>query len=412
MIVESLRQAGRTLRAHRMRAFLTLFGVMWGTAGLIFLMSWGAGVRVMLDRGMTKTGKNMVQVWAGKIGEEFTPAADRRWLWFTLEDVDAVRSRARIPDLVGAESELWSVVDFREKSLSMDVRGMEPETMRVRGVPLSGGRGISPDDVRDRRRVAVVGSRAREKLLGPSGWVGARIRIQGYPFEVIGVLEPVGIQLSRDGDEIDDQVWIPITALFSFGKRYGMDEDVVQKVLFRVPDRELLEPAQSEVRAILADRLGVAPTDTEAVGMFSAVAFLQNFRLGEMDGTLLVLALATLVIGGVGVMTMMLDSVHERRAEIGVRLAVGARRRDVVGQFFVEAFALTLLGGLVGMAAGIGSCWLLGRLEVPDVIPVPILRWDMVALALVSMILVGISAGVVPAWKASGVDPAETLRME
>jgi putative ABC transport system permease protein len=264
--------------------------------------------------------------------------------------------------------------------------------------------------VNDRRRVAVLGSRTKQKLLGPSGRVGSRIRIHGFPFEVVGILSPVGTQLSRDGDEIDDQIWIPITALHSFGTRRGIDADVVDSLLFRVPSRDLLEPAQSEVRAVLAERLRVEPTDTEAVSMFSPVEFLQRFRLDQMDITMIVLAVATLVIGGVGVMTMMLDSVHERRAEIGVRLAVGARRRDVVQQFFLEAFALTGLGGGVGLLGGIGGCWILGQLQVPDLIPVPILQWNVVLLALGVMLLVGFFSGVVPSWRAAQIDPARTLR--
>jgi putative ABC transport system permease protein len=409
---EALRQAIRTLLAHRLRAFLTLFGVLWGTAAVVFLVSWGAGVRVMLDEGFSKLGKNMVMAWAGKIGEDFTPAVDRRSLWFTREDVRAVRARARIPDLVGGESQRRSAVSFRQKTLSMDVRGTEPEVAQIRGVRLATGRGISRSDVNGRKRVAVLGSRAREKLLGPLGFVGTHIRIRGLPFEVVGILAPLGTQLARDGDEIDDQVWIPITALFAFGKRWGMDEDVVDNLLFRVPSRKLLEPAQSEVRAILAERLRVPASDKEAVGMFSPVGFLKQFNLEEMDGVLLILAIGTLLIGAVGVVTMMLDSVQERRSEIGVRLAVGARRRAVIAQFFWEAFTLTSLGGLTGLATGIAACSLLGRLQVPDLIPVPILQWDVVVVALVIVVLAGLFAGVVPAWRASKIDPAQTLRMD
>jgi ABC-type antimicrobial peptide transport system permease subunit len=126
----------------------------------------------------------------------------------------------------------------------------------------------------------------------------------------------------------------------------------------------------------------------------------------------MILAIGTLLIGAVGVVTMMLDSVHQRRSEIGVRLAVGARRRTVIGQFFLEAFMITGLGGLIGLAAGLLAYAALSQLEVPDLIPVPILQWNVVVMALVVVILTGVFAGVVPAWRASKVDPALTLRME
>jgi putative ABC transport system permease protein len=125
-----------------------------------------------------------------------------------------------------------------------------------------------------------------------------------------------------------------------------------------------------------------------------------------------VLAATTLLIGGIGILNMMLDSVHERRQEIGVRLAIGARRRDIVAQFFAETLTVTSLGGLVGIALGAGGCLLLGRLELPELIPVPILDARIVLLALGVMGAVGLAAGVIPAWRATRVDPAETLRME
>ncbi|MEE8556510.1 MAG: ABC transporter permease [Myxococcota bacterium] len=412
ILLEAIRQAFRTLRAHRLRTILTLFGVVWGTAAVVFLMSWGAGVRVMMEHGMTRTGNNMVQIWAGKIGEEFTPAVDRRNLWFTPADVDAVRARARIPDKVAGESQWWSPVSFRQKSLSVDVRGIEPDMIAIRGVGIAAGRGIRRSDLNGRRRVAILGARTKDTLLGPAGWLGSRIRIRGQPFEVVGILSPVGVQLSRDGDEIDDQIWIPMTALFAFGKRWDMDEDVVDNIFLRVPERSLLDPAQSEVRGILSERLRVPTTDTEAIGMFSPIAFLKHFNLGLLDSTMLILALTTLIIGGIGIMNMMIDAVHERRSEIGIRLAVGARRRDVIWQFFLESFTITALGGLIGLLTAIFSCWVLSLLQVPDLIPVPILQWDVVFLAFAVMISVGFAAGVVPAWRAAQVDPALTLRMD
>jgi putative ABC transport system permease protein len=139
---------------------------------------------------------------------------------------------------------------------------------------------------------------------------------------------------------------------------------------------------------------------------------LNRLPLDQTQGLLFILAATTLLIGGIGVLNMMLDSVHERRSEIGVRLAIGATRRDIIAQFFVETFAITSVGGLTGTALGIGGCLLMGSLDVPDLIPVPVLSWEIVLLALGILTAVGISAGVIPAWRAARVDPASTLRME
>ncbi len=409
---EAVAQALRLLWAHKLRSALTMFGIVWGTASVIFLVGWGEGTARMLERGVQKTGKNMAQVWAGKVSEEFTPAVDRRFLWYTLEDVAALRRRVKIADAVGGETQQHLPVTRGARTQSIDLRGMDLEAIVIRDVGVVSGRSLTPADLKHRRRVALIGHRARRDLLGPSGRLGDVLRIDGKPFQVVGFLEEVGTQLGSDGAEIDEQIWIPITAFHEGWPRDWTTDDVVSKIVYRVPSPDLIADSEVEVRAILAERLGVPPDDTEAVGIWSSLKFLASMPLEETNATLFVLAVATLMIGGIGVLNMMLDAVHERRSEIGVRLAVGARRRDIVLQFFVETFTVCMIGGALGAASGIGLCWVLGPLHVPDIIPIPILRPGIVVLALSSLVAVGVVAGVVPAWRASRIDPALTLRME
>jgi putative ABC transport system permease protein len=410
--LEVVREALRLLLAHKLRSTLTLFGLVWGTAAVIFLVGWGRGVRDKLELGFFKAGRNMGEVWAGRVSEEFTPAVDRRFLWFTPDDVAALRRRARLPELVGAEA--WELLPAAhgQRGLNVDVRGIEPEVMEIRGVPLAAGRGIGRADVEHRRRVVLLGDKVRRRLLGAEGRLGSRIRIGGIPFEVVGLLAEVGTQLSGDRMWIDEQVWVPISTVFALWPTPWSEEPVVTKIVYRMRDRSLLLDTEREVRAILASRLHVAPDDTEAIGIWSSVKMLNRLPIDQMRGLLFILAAATLGIGGIGVMNMMLDSVHERRREIGLRLAVGARRRDVVRQFLAETLCVTALGGLTGAALGVGACLGLGSLDLPELAPVPVLRADIVVAALAIMIGVGVSAGIVPAWRAARVDPASTLRME
>ena len=309
---EALRQALRTLRTERLRAFLTMFGVVWGTASVVFLLSWGLGVQRMLEDGFSRAGKNLVLAWPGKIGEDFSAAVDRRELWFTRADVDAVRQRSRLAVAVAGESDFWGRVAHGARTLSMDVRGVEPRTMDLHGTTIAAGRPITRDDVRRRRTVAVLGARARDRLLGVTAGIGATIRVRGRPFEVVGVHARVGTQLWRDnGEELDDQVWIPMTALFALDPRPGKDDDVVDRILMRLGRRQDYDALKREVRVILAERLRVAAGDKEAVNMASPLDLLRKMPLDQTAGLLLILGAATLLIGGVGILNMMLDSVQE-----------------------------------------------------------------------------------------------------
>ncbi len=412
MIPEAVRQALRILWAHKLRSSLTMFGVVWGTATVIFLVSWGTGVQLVFEEAFFKAGKNMGEVWAGRVSEEFTPAVDRRYLWYTIEDLEVLRRRARLPVLVGGEAWRMLPVAFGQRAINVDVRGVEPEVMEIRGVPLAQGRGISRSDVDHRRRVVVLGDAARRRLLGPEGGIGSWIRVAGIPFRVVGLLDYVGVQFNRDRMLIDDQAWVPISTVHANWPEWWTDEFVVAKLVYRMRDPELLEETEREVRAILAPRLGAAPDDEEAVNIHSAVKMLRQLPVRETGGLMFIMAVTTLVIGGIGILNMMLDSVYERRREIGVRLAVGARRRDVVAQFFLETVTVTALGGLLGLGLGVGGCLALARLDVPELVPLPVLRSQVVALALLVMSGVGIAAGLIPAWRAARTDPALTLRME
>ena len=410
---EAAREALRTLRTSWLRTVLTLFGIVWGTASVVFLLSWGLGVRVMLEAAYERVGHNLVQVFPGQIGSDFTPASDRRLLWLTLDDVAALRARVRLSRLVLPESQAFREVGYRQTTTSLNIRGVEPDNVELRGVKIASGRGISRDDLHHRRRVAVLGTKARERLLGPHGGVGSTIRIAGQPFEVVGLLARVGMQLWQDGpSQLDEQVWIPFTTLAGFGKRQGRDAEVVDSVMLSVKDRKRRKAAEHEVRAILAERLRVRADDEEAIRIMSPLDALEKVPLDQMGGLLFTLGATTLIIGGVGILTMMLDSVQQRRNEIGVRLAVGARRRDIVGQFFLETFFITGLGGLLGIALGLAGCALLASLPAADLIPKPIVRWETIAIALGVMTGVGFASGIVPARRAARIDPALTLRAE
>lgn len=412
-LFEALRSAFRTLRTQRMRTALTLFGLVWGTASVIFLVSWGAGTQRMVENGYTKVGKNLVQIWAGRIGEDFTPAADRRHLWFTNKHVEKLRQRAHLADRVAGEVSGIYVTSFGQRSLATNIRGVEPVTLEMRGVSLAAGRQINERDVAARRRVALIGAKMRRDLLGPSGEIGSRIRIHGRSYEIVGFLNEVGTQFWQDGGfPIDEQIWIPITTLLTITPDYGTGEEILSTIILRLRERTQFDALRLEIRSVLAPILGVSPTDKEAVMIGSPIDGLRKLPLDGMDFVLFILGATTLGIGGIGILSMMLDAVQERRQEIGVRLAVGARRRDILLQFFLETFVIAVAGGALGVALGVGLCRVMDGFADPGRIPTPILTVEIVAAAVITMVMVGIISGTVPAWRASQVDPSVTLRAD
>jgi putative ABC transport system permease protein len=230
----------------------------------------------------------------------------------------------------------------------------------------------------------------------------------------------VGTQLSRDGDEIDDQIWVPLSTHLLLWPNPWVEDQMIRTVLVRVRDRALLDATEAEVRRILAERLRVPADDREAVVTFSPVAMLRKLPIDQQNAVNSLIAATTILIGGVGVLSMMLDAVRERRTEIGIRLAVGARRQDVLLQFFLETAFLVALGGALGMAFGVAGSWILAspglRAGIPpalnDLIPVPELRTGTIAAAVSILGFTGPLSALVPAWRASRVDPAVTLRAD
>jgi putative ABC transport system permease protein len=414
---ESLREAWRLLRAQPLRTALTLFGLVWGTAAVIFLVSWGRGLQSMMEIAFARAGKNLVFVFADKVKEDFSPAADRRFLWFIAEDVAALRRRAHLAELVAGETSLFRVGSFGARSASLNIRGVEPENFAIRGVRLAEGRAISRADGTLRRRVAVIGETAQRKL---GARVGDWIRLDGTPFLVIGRLARVGTQLARDGPLIDEQIWVPLSTHQVRWHNPYVADDVIDLILLRMKDKRLLDASKNEARAILAERLRVSPDDDEALRMFSPEEVLRTIPLDQQGVLYVLIGGTTLAIGGIGILALMLDAVRERRREIGVRLAVGGRPRDVLVQFFLESTLLFALGGVLGVALGAGGALVLGSNalrshltpELRDLVPIPELSLGVIALSLGVMALVALFAGVVPAWRAMKIDPALTLRAD
>ncbi len=413
LLIEAAREAWRSICTQRLRTFLTLSCVAWGGASVVLLSAWGAGVAQMLENGFEKVGKNLLQVSTGKLGESFTPASDRRELVLRTDDSTWVGRRIRNADIVSSNARDFAEVTAGPLSFNLDVHGVEPNSFMLRGVKVKQGRPIRRQDLADVARIAVLGHRARERLLPNRSAIGANVRIDGRAFEVVGVLDRVGTQLWRGGPtEIDDQVWVPLPSFLSSSAAGERESDVIDQLLVRIPERQDQDAAELELRALLSSRLRVPASDKEAIRISSPMDLLKTLPLDEAKILLSSIALMTLMIGAIGVLNLMLESVQERQREIGVRLALGATRRDVLQQIVTEACFLMGLGGGTGVLVGFGLVAALAGIHVPDLIPLPVLELRGVLLAIVSLGIVGIVAGLVPAYRAVRIEPSITLRSE
>jgi putative ABC transport system permease protein len=400
-LTAALRVALAALLAHKGRSALTGLGIIVGTGAVIALVAAGDGARDKLDERLQSIGKTMILIRAGVRTDQgaiadFTP--------FTPADAAAVRRLPLLADV--AEVQMTNKLAVtRHGSWPATVVGSTPEVQRIRNWRVAAGRFYGDDDVKKQAAVCLLGQTARDKLFPPDvDPLGQSVRLGGQAFRVIGVTAPKG--RSATGADQDDQVFVPLSTL----QRKLVGEEKVNLILASARDESSLLNAQDAVRELMRRRHRLKPGDPADFDVSSVqeLAELAVVVTATMQGLSAVIASVSLLVGGVGIMNIMLASVAERTREIGLRMAVGARGRDVMSQFLLEAGVLGLIGGVVGV--GVGTVLAGGMASA--------LGWPLVVRPAVVLAACGVSAGVglffgfVPAWKASRLDPIEALRRE
>lgn len=392
-LAEAWRVALDALRANRMRSLLTMLGVIIGVASVVVLVAIGTGTKQQVERQVEGLGSNLLLVVPGRIDVGTAPVVSP----LDLKDVDAVSRVVGDPGRVAVTVASGATARAGARSDFTTVQGVLETTPRVFTRSLARGRYLSGADVDTSRRVAVLGASVARALFPDRDPLGQQVALAGVRFRVIGVFTPLGQSLGVDRD---DEVHIPVTAA---QRLWGTQR--IDGIAVKAPDRERIDQLGERIVAELSRR----HPDTE----FSAVTQQQILGvlgdiLGVLTGVLAAIAGISLLVGGVGVSNIMLVSVRERTREIGLRKAVGARPRDIGVQFLLEAVLLTSIGGLAGMALGVGTALLV---EAVSPIPAAITWWSL-ALAFGVSAAVGIVFGVVPAQRAGRLDPVVALRAE
>ena len=407
---ESLRIAFGALRAHPLRSLLTMLGIIIGVAAVITMVAVGAGAQVRVAEKIRTLGTNllMIQPGAAREGGARLAGGSRH----TLTEDDAAAIGGQVPMVLAAVPSVRGTgqVVRGNRNWNTTLNGTRPDYFRAREWPLEMGRTFSGQDTRNAAKVATLGATVAKALFGDADPLGQTIRIADVPFEVVGVLAAKGP--SGSGRNQDDIVFVPISTakLRLLGGAHQVNRGSLNYILVKVVDDAAMAPVRAEIRGLLRDRHRLAEAAPDDFQIWDPAASLaaQHEASRTLGFLLAAIASVSLLVGGISIMNIMLVSVTERTREIGLRLAVGARRRDIRRQFLAEAVALCLVGGALGIVVGIGGAALLSRLAGWAVFIGP----EAVAAAVLFAALVGIFFGYYPAAKAARLDPIDALRFE
>ena len=406
--LDILRTAVFALRGNWMRSMLTSLGVIIGIAAVIVMVSVGQGTQAEIDRMVSGLGSQRLDISPGsrRMGGGARQAGSA---FYTLTEGDAEAIRVEIPEvqLVTGQLRGSSQVVFAERNWASSWQGVQPDFFEINAWTLADGSLFEPQDYTGAGKVVILGETVRRELFGDDSGVGQTVRIGRTPFTVVGTLAPKG--QGGFGQDQDDVMMVPLET----GRRRllgasGLPPSAVMQIALTVANADDLGYVQGEVEALLRQRHRIAPgaEDDFTVRNISEIVATRTATTRLMSLLLGAVATISLIVGGIGIMNIMLVSVTERIREIGLRMAVGARRSDILQQFLIEAVLVCMIGGLLGIAAALGFNLLFDRLSTSfTMIQSP---WAMIA-ALVSSTLIGITFGFLPARNASRMDPVAAL---
>lgn len=392
-LAEALRVAIDALRANRLRSILTMVGVIIGVAAVVVLVAIGSGAKAEVEKQVEGLGSNLILVLPGEFDIGSAPTVSR----LELDDVDYIGRAIGDSGAVATTVQSGEQVRVGSKEIFTTINGTNENVPNVFDRPVARGRYISAGDVDTRRRVAVLGSDAATTLFGDVDPLGRQTTIAGVRFRVIGVFQPVG---STFGVNRNEEIHVPVT---SAQRLFGVER--IDALAVKAPTIDSLEPTQARILQALNEKYPgekfSAVTQTQILGTIGQI-------LGLLTLVLAAIAAISLLVGGVGVSNIMLVSVRERTREIGLRKALGARQRDILSQFLTEAILLTSIGGVIGIALGVGASALAAAVSP---LPAQISWWSPV-LAFGVSAAVGVFFGVAPARRAGRLDPVVALRSE
>ncbi len=406
MISAMLSEAWLSMGANRLRTFLTMLGMMIGVGAVILIMAIGKGAQFLVDQSIASMGSNLFIVLSGsstsggiRMGLGATPT-------LTIGDAQAI---AELPSIsaVAPNAPGTAQLVYGSNNWSTQVIGTTPSYLDVRDWKLSAGYPFSDSDVRSATRVALLGQTVVKNLFGDEDPVGKTIRIKKSPYQVVGVLAMKGQSL--DGRDQDDSVLVPVTTAQRklFGSQF---QGTVRLIMVQATSAQDMPAAERSMNQLLRQRhrLQEAAENDFTVRNLTALANTAAETTRVMSVMLGAIASISLLVGGIGIMNIMLVSVTERTREIGIRIAIGARQRDILLQFLLEAITISIVGCLIGVGLGIGGAVLVNQITQTAVV----ITMSSVVMAFMVAAAVGVFFGFYPARKAARMEPIEALRYQ
>ena len=398
------RLALKALRQNVMRTALTMLGIIIGVGAVICVVAIGEGAQASVERAITNIGANMIWVEAGGVnrGGVRTGAFGTKTL--TLGDYEAIKAQISLVTNVTPQADTRVQVVYGNQNWGTPVRGVGPEYLALKNWNVVRGGMYTDVDVERANTVCVLGQTVAEQLFGAQDPIGETIRVNNEPCAVVGVLDVKG--QSATGQDQDDQFLMPYTTVMKKIKGQPWLDDI----MCSATSAKVVDQAEQEITALMRDRHHIRPGANDDFNLRHPTEIAEAVKQSTqtMEALLAAVASVSLIVGGIGIMNIMLVSVTERTREIGLRQAVGARGRDVLRQFLVEAVILSLIGDVIGIGLG-----MFGARTIADAFQWPTrVSSNAIAVAFVCSAAVGVFFGYYPARRASRLDPIEALRFE